>query len=102
MRSYDLVFSDGKRCRMIDMEGDGERPTNFDNQPGYLAEMERVIAPPPEKLPWRKDGDVWRIGLFVLSKLESGRFRVEWPGGSMEGGKAEVSAAVRENWKDGC
>ena len=100
MKFYDLTFTDGKRCRMIDPDGDGLLPTNF--QPGYLVAMDRIITPPPDKLPWRKDGDVWRLGSFELVKLEPGKFRVSWPGGSAEGGKEEVSAAVRENWADGC
>ncbi len=99
MKSYDLTFADGKACRMIDPEGDGLAPTNF--QPGYLISMTRVIGYPPSKLPWRRDGSVWRIGSFELTKLEAGRFRVTWPGGSDEGGKDDISAVVRENWSDG-
>lgn len=98
MKTFDLTFSDGKRCRLIDMEGDGLPPTNFHE--GYLVGFERVIEPPPAKLPWKKDGDVWRIEGFTLRKLDGGRFRVEWDGGSVDGGKDDVSRAVRENWKD--
>lgn len=99
MKFYDLEFSDGKRCRMIDPEGDGLAPTNF--QPGYLVSMTRIIGVPPAKLPWKREGQVWRLGSFELVKLEAGRFRVTWPGGSVEGGKEEISQAVRENWAKG-
>lgn len=99
MKFYDLEFSDGKRCRMIDPDGDGLEPTNF--QPGYMVSMTRIIGEPPAKLPWKRDGQAWRIGSFELVKLESGRFRVTWPDGSAEGGKDEISQAVRENWAKG-
>lgn len=99
MKFYDLEFTDGKRCRMIDPEGDGLEPTNF--HPGYMRSMTRVIGTPPAKLPWKRDGAVWRIGSFELIRIEGGRFRVTWPSGSAEGGKDEISAAVRENWMSG-
>lgn len=100
MRFYDLTFTDGKRCRMIDPDGDGQLPTNF--HPGYLLSCERIITPPPAKLPWKRDGNVWRIGSFELTRLDTGLFRVTWPRGSVEGGKDIVSAAVRDNWAAGC
>lgn len=106
MHIHDLTFTDGKRCRCVVMEPEGElidqagiRSIFLD---GYVASVERIIKPPPDKLPWRRDGQVWRIGQFELTRLDAGIFRVTWPGGSAEGGKDEVSAAVRENWRLGC
>lgn len=66
-----------------------------------LESMRRIIAPPPENLPWKRDGDIWRLHRFELRKLESGSFRCEWPGGSIEGGKDAISSAVREHWSEG-
>jgi hypothetical protein len=100
MHSYDLVFADGKRCRYLDPDEDGLIPSNFHS--GYLVSVERIIPPIPEKLPWRRTGaKEWRIGKFVLVRLDDG-FEVSWPGGSACGGKEEVSKAVRENWRLGC
>lgn len=99
MKTFDLVFSDGKRCRLIDMEGDGLPPTNFHD--GYLVGFERNIPDPPAKIPWKKQQEgIWSCGLFILKRMEPGGFHCFWPGGSVEGGKDAVSAAVRENWKN--
>jgi len=99
MHTYHLIFADGKTCTMLDPDEEGLVPCNF--KPGYLVSMTRVIAAAPTKLPWVRDGQVWRIGSFELTRLEAGLFRVTWTGGSSEGGKDEVSAAVRENWTSG-
>lgn len=85
---------------MIDPDGDGLEPTNF--QPGYLVSMTRIIGEPPIKLPWkRQTATLWTLGLFALSKLPDGTFHCFWPGGEVTGGKEEISAAVRENWQKG-
>lgn len=106
MHIYDLTFADGKRCRSIVMEPTTEQEDCAGMRSmfrdGYVLTMDRIIPPPPARLPWRRDGDCWRIGLFELRRLESGLFRVTWPGGSVEGGKEEVSAVVRGNWRFGC
>lgn len=100
MNFYDLEFSDGKRCRMIDPDGDGLEPTNF--QPGHLIGMTRVIGEPPDRLPWkRQTATLWTLGRFALSRLPDGTFHCFWPGGEVTGGKEEISAAVRENWQEG-
>lgn len=106
MKVFDLDFTDGKRCRCIVMEPlDDEDADKKGVQsifhPGYVTGMRRIIAPPPEKLPWKRDGDVWRMHRFELRKLESGSFRCEWPDGSIEGGKDAISSAVREHWSEG-
>lgn len=106
MNFYDLTFSDGKTGRCIVMEPDADPAVDVAGvhsifHDGYLASMTRVIGDPPARLPWKRDGQAWRLGSFELIKLDGGRFRVTWPNGSEEGGKDEISAAVRENWSKG-
>lgn len=106
MNIYDLTFTDGKRCRCLVMEPAADEQEDLDGvrtmfHAGYLQSMERIIAPPPDKLPWRRDGDCWRIGRFELRRTGDGLFSVTWPGGEASGGKDEVSAAVRGNWRYG-
>lgn len=106
LKVFDLKFSDGKRCRCISMEPDPDEQVERSNvesifHPGYVTEMCRIVAPPPEKLPWKRDGSVWRLHSFELQKLESGSFRCTWPGSSIEGDKDAISSAVREHWAEG-
>lgn len=106
MHIHHLTFADGKTCTALVMEpsdipGEDERGITNIFHPGYLARMERVVPEPPSKLPWKRQGDRWVLGRFVLRRQEE-VFLLEWPGGSIVGGKEEVSSAVRENWKDGC
>jgi hypothetical protein len=69
---------------------------------GYLVTMDRVIAPPPARLPWRRvANDRWELHRFVLTRVSAGHFYLTWPDGSTEGDKDHVSAAVRENWSFG-
>lgn len=63
--------------------------------------IERIIPPCPEKLPWRRDGNLWRIGRFELTRVMDGMFRLTWPRGSIDGGKDVISAAVRNHWGEG-
>lgn len=99
MKFYDLEFADGKRCRMIDPDGDGLAPTNF--QPGYMVSMTRIIGDPPAKLPWKRvANDRWKLHNFTLRK-DGKLWRLSWPGGGVYGDKDHVSAAVRENWAAG-
>lgn len=107
MHVYDLTFSDGKSCRVIDpdpIEDPAESLRSYQQmfQPGYLVEVCRVIQPPPERLPWvRQSNTVWTLGLFVLTRLEAGVLHCSWPGGEVTGDKEEISAVVRINWADG-
>lgn len=102
MQVYDIHFSDGKSCRCIvpfpaDDEAEDLNQLRIGFHPGYVTEIVKVIPPPPTKLPWRRDGEVWRIGSFELRK-EVDQFVCVWPGGEVSGGKDVISAAVRENW----
>lgn len=107
MHVYDFTFADGKSCRVIDPNpGDdpAESLRGFQAifKPGYLVDMTRIIAPPPERLPWiRQSNTVWTCALFVLERLEAGVLRCTWPGGEVVGDRDEVSAAVRINWLAG-
>lgn len=107
MNFYDLVFADGKTGRCIIMEPDEDPAVDVTGvhsifSDGYLVTMDRVIAPPPARLPWkRRTETLWTLGLFALSRLPDGQFHCFWPGGQVTGGKEEISAAVRENWANG-
>lgn len=110
MHTYQLKFADGRACRCIIMEPESDPSVDIGGvhaifREDYLVSMERVIAPPPAKLPWRRDGDVWRIGSFELRKNSSGLgndWLLAWPGGELRSSsKDEIAAAVRENWLKG-
>lgn len=106
MKIYDLTFTDGKQCRHIvpqpqDTEEEELRITQAIFC-GRLASMVRIIAPPPERLPWRFKGSHWSIGSFVLTRAGKDLFRCEWPGGSVTASAEVISAAVRTNWSKGC
>lgn len=107
MRIYDLTFTDGKQCRHIvpqpqDTEEEELRITQSIFC-GRLASMVRIIAPPPEKLPWKRvANDRWEMHSFVLTRISAGWFYLLWPDGSTEGDREHVSAAVRLNWANGC
>lgn len=107
LKVFDLQFSDGKRCRCISMEPDPDELVERSNvesifHPGYVTEMRRIVAPPPEKLPWKRThAGRWELGQFALMKKEGGLFHLFWPGGSVEGDKNAISSAVREHWAEG-
>lgn len=106
MRIYDLAFTDGKRCRMIipEPESEAKELENMRAMFGAdrLASMTRIIAPPPDKIPWKRvHATLWHCGLFALSKMPDGQFRVFWPGGDVTGDKDLISATVRGNWAEG-
>lgn len=108
MKIYDLIFTDGKQCRHIvpqpqDTEEEELRITQAIFC-GRLASMVRIIAPPPEKLPWKRSGKAWKLHNFDLMKnTENGEFILSWPGGALVSkDKDAISAAARSNWHLGC
>lgn len=103
MLIFDLTFTDGKACRYLcpDPEANetAERAGLEAIFCGRLASMTRIIAPPPEKLPWKQQKKgLWTLGLFSLKRLDDGEFECSWPGNSFTGNKDAVSATVRQNW----
>lgn len=110
MKIFDLSFADSKSCRVIDpepIEDESESLRSYQAmfQPGYLVSMEQVIAPPPEKLPWKRvANDRWELAGFKLRKCDDD------PDGSKvwclsyadqilyANDKDVISSAVRENW----
>lgn len=107
MKIFDLSFIDGKSCRCIVLEesaDDAEEVRQLRNNfhPGYVVDVERVIPPPPSKLPWvaQRKG-LWTPGLFILSRIDAETFQLEWPGGSASGDKEEISATVRLHYLEG-
>lgn len=107
MRIFDLSFSDGKSCRVIDPDPDDDEVESLRSykamfQPGYLVSMEQIIAPPPAKLPWQQHAKgLWTLGLFVLKRLDSDTFSCSWPGCEVVGDKDAISATVRLRWREG-
>jgi hypothetical protein len=106
MLIFDLEFTDGKACRYLcpDPEAtvESERASLEAMFCGRLASMVRIITPPPAKLPWkRQHKTLWTLGLFALSRLDTGEFHCFWPGGEVTGDKDAISAAVRRNWSLG-
>lgn len=104
MNAYDICLTTGKSFRMLDPDADSlaeimqAQRAKFGDE---LLSVSRVIPPIPDKLPWKRCEGGWQIGRFRLTKGD-GDFTVSWPGGSVTGGKDEVSAAVRNNWALGC
>lgn len=107
MLIFDLNFTDGKACRYLCPDPEASEQTERAGLEamfcGRLASMVRIIAPPPEKLSWRRQAEsLWTIDngerIFALSRLPSGEFHCFWPGGEATGGKDDISSAVRENW----
>lgn len=107
MKIFDLSFSDGKTCRVIDPDPDDDESESLRSygamfQPGYMVGMEQVIAPPPAKLPWKQQAKgLWTLGLFVLKRMDAHTFHCFWPGGEVTGDKDEISATVRLHWSEG-
>jgi hypothetical protein len=106
MHNYNLTFADGKTSRCIVME---PAPTEKEDTDGMqmiffdrLVSAERVVLPPPEKLPWQRDGDVWRLYRFELRRQGDGLFLLKWPSGDFAGDKDSVRLAALKNWRDGC
>lgn len=107
MRIYDLTFADNKRCRCIAMDASETEEQDINSirqgfHPGYVSGVDRIVPPIPDVLPWKRDGQVWRLHQFELSRLSAGQFELSWPGGSMRGSKDEVRQAVVDNWRSGC
>lgn len=106
MRIFDLDFADGKRCRCIAMDAEETEAEAIHSirqgfHRGYLVSAEMIVPPIPDPLPWKREGDAWRLRNFTLSRIEAG-FLLKWPGGELQGGKDEVKAAVIGNWRLGC
>lgn len=111
MLIFDLKFTDGKACRYLCPDPEATEQTERAALEaifcGRLASMARIIALPPEKLPWKRQAEaLWTIDngerIFALSRLPSGGFHCFWPGGEVTGDKDVISAAVRSNWHLGC
>ena len=90
----------------LEDENDDKKGVQSIFHPGYVTGMRRIIAPPPEKLPWKRQTEsLWTIDngerIFALSRLPSGEFHCFWPGGEVTGGKDAISSAVREHWSEG-
>lgn len=106
MHIYDLSFTDGKVCRHIvpqpqETEEEELRITQAIFC-GRLRSMERIIAPPPAKLPWEQQAKgLWTLGLFVLRRLDADTFHCAWPGCEVTGDKDAVSATVRLHYAEG-
>lgn len=103
MLIFDLKFTDGKACRYLCPDPEATEQTERAALEaifcGRLASMVIIIAPPPERLPWKREAEsLWTIGLIALSRLPTGEFHCFWPGGEVTGDKDTVSAAVRQNW----
>ena len=106
MLIYDLTFTDGKQCRHIvpepqDTEEEELRITQAIFC-GRLASMERIVTPPPTKLPWQQQKKgLWTLGLFVLRRLGDDEFECSWPGRQVVGDKDAISATVRLHYQEG-
>lgn len=110
MRIFDLSFSDGRTCRVIDPDPEGSAEESLRGyqsmfQPGYLVGMVQVVAPPPTKLPWKRvANDRWELNGFKLRRCKDD------PDGSKvwclnyadqtlyATSKDDISTAVREHW----
>lgn len=69
MLIFDLQFNDGKRCRYLCPDPDATESSELNGLQamfcGRLASMTRIIAPPPEKLPWKRvAADRWELHKF--------------------------------------
>ncbi len=106
MLIFDLTFTDGKACRYLCPDPDANEKTERASLEaifcGRLKSMDRIVTPPPAKLPWeRQTRTLWTLNLFALSRLEDGTFHCFWPGGEATGDKDEISAVVRLHWDEG-
>lgn len=108
MLIFDLTFTDGKSCRYLCPDPESTEQTERAALEaifcGRLSSMVRIIVPPPEKLPWKRQTEsLWTIDngerIFSLARLPSGEFHCLWPGGEVIGGKDDISSAVRDNWR---
>lgn len=107
MQIFNLTFADGKSCTCLipeplDSDAANESDLSGIFQPGYMLSADRIITPPPTKLPWRQHSKgLWTLGLFVLRRLDADTFHCSWPGGEATGDKDEISATVRLHWAEG-
>ena len=106
MKIYDLTFTDGKQCRHIVPDPQDTEEEEFRITQsifcGRLKSMERIVTPPPTKLPWQQQKKgLWTLGLFVLKRLDADNFHCSWPGCEVIGDKDAISATVRLRWSEG-
>lgn len=106
MLIFDLTFTDGKACRYLCPDPEAteaiERASLEAIFCGRLASMDRIITPPPARLPWvRQTNTLWTLNLFALSRIGPDEFHCFWPGGEVTGDKDEISATVRLRWNEG-
>jgi hypothetical protein len=108
LKVFDLQFSDGKRCRCIipEPESDESELSNLKGMFGSdrLESMSRIVAPPPEKLPWKKVGSHWEIGQFKLRKCAPDPdglqvWCLDYPGVSAYLDAKGVADTVRREWQ---
>lgn len=109
MLIFDLKFTDGKACRYLcpdpDASEQAERAALEAIFCGRLASMVRIIAPPPERLPWRRiANDTWDLYGFKLRKCaDNSDGEKVWCLIFLDQeqylcGRDAVSAAVRLHW----
>ena len=113
MLIFDLKFTDGKSCRYLCPDPEAIEASELRDLEsmfcGRLASMTRIIAPPPEKLPWKRvANDRWELHNFKLRRrfdeeCQAMRFILSWPGNEFAAyDKESISAAVRDHWSKGC
>lgn len=108
MKVFDLKFNDGRTCRAIALETEPTDQADIDSLirkfgADRVTSVQRVFPPPPARLPWeRQSNSVWTLGLFILTRVEAGVMRLNWPDGELVGDKEEISATVRMNWHHAC
>ena len=107
MLIFDLEFTDGKVCRYLcpnpEATEQDERKSLEAIFCGRLAAMTRIIAPPPDKLPWKRvANDRWEMPGFTLYRCEDqseGKWCLAFLDRTIYANEsADISAAVRNNW----
>lgn len=111
MHIYQLEFTDGRSCTHIIPRPDCSQEEEISSTRaifcGRLASMVRIIAPPPEKLPWKRmANDRWEIPGFTLYRCtdeSKGKWCLAFLDKTVYAKEsAEVSAVVRSNWANVC
>lgn len=111
MLIFDLKFIDGKACRYLCPDPEATEATERASLEaifcGRLTSMARIIAPPPEKLPWKRmANDRWEMSGFKLYRCadeSKGKWCLAFLDKTVYAKEsAEVSAVVRSNWANVC